>query len=108
MTGIQCTSSSSGSGYDLLLDIRRGADGRITQGVCLGETTPQNQAFLLAAHPGDFKQHPTLGVGLEDITADHDFTYWRSLIASQLEADGQTIDRLEINENGLTLEAHYQ
>lgn len=107
MTAIQCITSADAQGYDLALDIRRDTNGRITHGICLGETTRQNQALLLAAHPGDFKEHPTTGVGLADITADHDFAQWRRLIASQIEADGQTIDRLEINEKGLTLEAHY-
>ena len=107
MTGLQATLSPDRHGYDLLLDVRRDTQGKITQGICLGETTPQNQAFLLVAHKGEFKEHPTIGVGMADMLNDHDFAYWRRLITYEFERDGQTIDRLELNNKGLTIEAHY-
>lgn len=107
MTGLQCILSPDQRGYDLMLDIRRDAQGKIMQGICLGETTPQNQAFLLVAHKGEFKEHPTVGVGMQDILNDNDFAYWRRMIAIELERDGQTIDRLTLNNKGLSLEAHY-
>lgn len=107
MTGIQATLSPDRRGYDLLLDVRRDTQGRITQGICLSEATPQNQAFLLVAHKGEFKEHPTIGVGMADMLNDHDFAYWRRLITYEFERDGQTIDRLELNDKGLTIEAHY-
>ena len=101
MTGLQCILSPDQRGYDLLLDVRYDTQGRIKQGICLGETTPQNQAFLLVAHKGE------LGVGMADMLNDHDFAYWRRLITYEFERDGQTIDRLELNDKGLTIEAHY-
>lgn len=107
MTGIECILSDDQRGYDLAVDVRRDALGLITQGLFTGETTPQNQAFLLVAHKGEFKENPTIGVGLSDILNDHDFAYWRRLIAIEFERDGQTIDKLVLNEKGLTIEAHY-
>jgi len=87
MTGLQFTLTDNG-GYDFLLDIKT-ENGRITQGICLGETTPQNQAFILVAHKGDFKENPMLGVGIGDIVNDHDFDRLQKLdlLRSQLLQD---------------------
>jgi len=98
MTGIQLH-SEDGKTYDLLLDGR---------GMTVGETTAQNQTMILAAHKGEFKEHPTLGVGIADIVNDHDFRQWKRIIVEQLEADGQKVEKIEINENSLTLEAQYK
>lgn len=94
MTGIQLNAN-----YDLFV-----RNGKLT----LGEITPQNQALLLAAHKGEYKESPLLGVGLSDVTNDHDWNGWKRIIAEQLETDGQRIDRLEISEKGLILEAQYK
>ncbi|MCQ2313278.1 MAG: hypothetical protein MJZ84_07530 [Paludibacteraceae bacterium] len=107
MTGIALTSDEN-KGYDLDLEIKRDANGKIIQGIKLAETTHQNQAFILMAHKGDFKEHPLLGVGIQDIINDNDFPSWERLITEQFEADGQQIDKLEITSKGLTLEAHYK
>lgn len=107
MTGIQCILSDDQQGYDIALEVRHDVQGKISQGLFLGETTPQNQAFILTAHKGEFKEHPTIGVGMADMLNDHDFAYWRRLITIEFERDGQTIDKLELNEKGLTIEAHY-
>ena len=107
MTGLQCISSDDRKGYDLALDLRYDNQSRICQGVFVAETTPQNQAFLLIAHKGEFKENPNVGVGLEDITNDHQFDHWKRLITIEFERNGQHIDRLEINEKGLTIEARY-
>lgn len=94
MTGIQLNAD-----YDLFVK-----NGKMV----LGETTPQNQALILLAHKGEFKEHPLMGVGLPDIVNDHDFNAWKREITEQLEADGQRIDKLELNADGLTLEAVYK
>ena len=107
MTGIQCKLSDDQLGYDFLLDVRYDSHALIKQGLCLGETTPQNQAFLLVAHKGEFKENPTIGIGMADILNDHDFAYWKRLITIEFERDGQHIDKLELSAKGLTIEAHY-
>ena len=99
MTGIALALDALGEGYDIVLSGGEGA---------LMETTRQNQALLLAAHPGEFKENPAWGVGLGDIVNDHDFRAWRRRIREQIEADGQYITKLEITEKGLTLEAAYK
>ena len=99
MVGIQCTNAGNGQGYDLLVQ-----DGSIV----VGETTAQNQAFILMAHKGDYKEHPLLGVGLTDILNGNDFAAWQREITEQLEADGQRITQLELTAQGLTLAAEYK
>ncbi|MGM9817722.1 MAG: hypothetical protein ACI30B_01910 [Paludibacteraceae bacterium] len=94
MTGLQLNAD-----YDLLVK-----NGRMV----LGETTPQNQALILGTHKGEWKESPLLGVGLSDVVNDHDWNGWKRTITEQFEMDGQRIDRLEISEKGLTLEAKYK
>lgn len=108
MTGIALTIDDKGTGYDLKNNIRRDSAGKITQGIVLEDTTPQNQAMILVANPGEFKEHPAWGVGLRDIINDHDLPRWRRRIREQIEADGQRITKLQLNEQGLTLEAQYK
>ena len=106
MTGIALI--ADGNGYDLKMEVKHDATGKITQGVVLEETTPQNQTMILVANPGEFKEHPAWGVGIGNIINDHDFARWRRKIREQIEADGQRITKLEITEKGLTLEAKYK
>ena len=108
MTGIALIIDEAAKGYDLKLEVKRDATGKITQGVVLEETTPQNQAMILVANPGEFKEYPAWGVGIGNIINDHDFARWRRKIREQIEADGQRITKLEITEKGLTLEAKYK
>ena len=102
-TAIQLTKD-----FDLKINVIRDATGLITSGLSIGDVTAQNQAVILVAHKGEFKEYPTLGVGLNDIINDNNSPYWENEIAKQLQADGQRITRLSLDENGLILEAHYE
>ena len=99
MTGIALIPNAEGTAYDL--DISAGQ-------LTLAEVTCQNQAMLLAAMPGEYKAPPTVGIGMQGMLQDHDFRGWRRRIREQLEADGQRINKLDINEQGITLEAEYK
>ena len=90
---------NSGDGFDL--EVQNGA-------VCVGDTTYQNQAMLLAFEPGSIKQYPVVGVGLNNIINDNELSLWKRKIIQEFEADGQTISKLELTETGLTIEAHYK
>lgn len=85
--------------HDLLLD----SDGEIV----LQETTPQDQWNLLVHHQGEFKQHPKLGIGIEDIANDNDLNNWRRTVQTQMETVGMTVSRLVIEENKFELIAKY-
>jgi hypothetical protein len=96
-----------GSDYDLSVRVRRNAQGKITGGLSVGDVTHQNQALLLLAHKGELKEKPTVGVGINDMVNDGDVELWKREITSQLEADGQRVNRLEVSDSGLALEATY-
>ncbi len=94
---------------DLLVAVQRDAAGVIAQGLEIGITTFQNQALILQAAKGEFKEYPTLGVGISDILGDDEMTGWKREIALQLEADGmkvKTVD-LDLKNNKLTIDAEY-
>ncbi|MCQ2359948.1 MAG: hypothetical protein MJ009_00505 [Paludibacteraceae bacterium] len=107
MTGLQFTRSDDGTGYDFLLDIKT-EGGKITQGICLGETTPQNQAFILIAQKGDFKEHPTVGVGINDMAKDNNLSLWRRAIIDALVEDGQRVNSVKVTETSIHIDAEYQ
>lgn len=93
---LQCTPDTNG--YDFVV-----ADG----GMVIDDACQQNQAFLLIGNKGEFED-AGMGVGIQDMINDHEFGIWRRAIMEQLEADGQFVDYLEINQNGaISLTAHY-
>jgi len=100
--GIQLTGDN-----DLDIKVIRGTDGKIISGLVVCDVTYQNQALLLKAQKGEFKESPTVGVGIEDIVNDNDMRLWRKEITEQLEVDGQRIDRLVLNESEFILDAKY-
>ncbi|WP_304721303.1 hypothetical protein [uncultured Alistipes sp.] len=94
---------------DLAVSARRDGAGLIAQGLEVGTATFQNQALILQAAKGEFKEYPTLGVGISDILGDDEMTGWKREIALQLEADGmkvKTVD-LDLKNNKLTVDAEY-
>lgn len=93
--------------YDPLIDVRRDGEGRITEGLRVGEVLRQNQALILTLHKGELKERPLVGVGLSDMLLDNDPMYWRSSIMEQLELDGQTVGSVEITINGVKIDAEY-
>ena len=93
--------------YDLAISVKRDAMGKIISGLTIGNIVYQNQALLLLAHKGEFKEHPVAGVGINDVVWDNDFNLWKREITAQIEADGQRITRLSLDENGLILDAGY-
>jgi len=101
-TGIQIDDN-----YDLKIQVRFDSGGKIAGGLVVGDVLYQNQAMLLQAHKGEYKENPLIGIGLGDIVNDNDFDAWKGKIIEQIEADGQRISKFELNEKGLTLEAKY-
>ncbi len=94
---------------DLAVSARRDGAGLIAQGLEVGTATFQNQALILRAAKGEFKEYPTLGAGISDALGDNETTGWRREIALQLEADGmkvKTVD-LDLKNNKLTVDAEY-
>ena len=89
--------------HDLMLDVD--ASGKIA--IVLQETTPQDQWNLLVHHQGEFKEHPTLGIGIDDMANDHELANWRRTVQTQMETVGMTVSHLVIDENKFQLIAKY-
>lgn len=94
--------------YDPLIDVRRDGEGRITEGLRVGEVLRQNQALILTLHKGELKERPLVGVGLSDMLLDNDPMYWRSSIMEQLEMDGQRVESVEVTMHGVKIAADYE
>lgn len=76
--------------------------------MAVGDVTEQNQCLLLVTRPGEWKEHPRTGVGIDDILNDHDLDHWKRLITAALEQDGQMIEKLDLSTDKLTLKARYR
>lgn len=93
--------------FDLDILPQRDAFGKITGGLQLAATLPQNQACILAMQPGELKEVPFLGVGIDDMLLDNDWLKWRRKIRMNMELDGQQIDDVKLVNGKLTIDAKY-
>ena len=101
MTGIQLTD------YDLAVDVRRDADGRITGGLVVGDILYQDQALILAFRKGDLKADVSVGVGIDRMLLDNERLTWQREIQEQLEMDGQQVSSVEITDREIKIKARY-
>lgn len=92
---------------DILLDTN--SDLQIINGdfVC-GQSDGQNQVLLLATDKGEWKENPTVGVGLFGFLEDEGPANLFSEIRAQFTADGLTINELKVlPDNKLGIDAKY-
>lgn len=98
--GIQLNESDdTGQILDLKIDIKRGVDGKIIQGVVVGNTLEQNKALILIAQPGELKFDPDLGVGFEDLLLSEDYLEFRHRIREHFAKDGLKVNNLDLYPN---------
>lgn len=65
-----------------------------------GDATNQNQNLIILASKGEFKQSPTVGVGIIDyILDDANTDELEGVIQNEFEKDGLTIDKLKVNKD---------
>ncbi len=83
--------------YDLQVTPLRDGTGKIVSGLQVGNTLLQNQGIILICHPGEIKEVPQLGAGIEDILLDNDYLEWRRKIRMQMEMDKQTVSSLQFS-----------
>ena len=102
MIGIQLPTD-----YEPHIRLVRDEEGRIIEGLALGETLPQNQALILTLHQGELKEAPAVGCGISDMLLDHRPLFWRARIREQLEMDGQTVNSIKITTTGIHIDARY-
>jgi len=101
------TAIALGNDFDLKVIPQRGIDGKIIKGLRLEETLPQNQAIILKMQPGELKEVPYLGCGIDDISLDNDLLEWRRKIRMQLELDGQAVKDVKFTDSKLKIDASY-
>jgi hypothetical protein len=93
--------------FDLQVNVRTLDDGK-KQGLEIGDVLAQNQAILLSVRPGEIKESPTMGIGIDDMLNDDDLILWRTKIRENLEEDNQEVNKITISSTGITIDAKYK
>lgn len=107
-TGIQFTDGTL-QDFDLKIEVVRGSDGLITQGLVIGDTMNQNQALILVANPGEFKFNPTIGVAIDELLLDNDYLRFRHRIREHFAKDGLVIKSIQLSDGKpLLIDANYE
>jgi len=107
-TGIQFTDGTL-QDLDLKIEVLRGSDGLITQGLVIGNIMNQNQALILIANPGEFKTEPTIGVAIDELIFDNDYLRFRHRIREHFEKDGLKVKSIQLSEGKpLLIDASYE
>jgi len=108
---IQIIDNNSNTGQelgDIKIQVLKDEQGKIVEGIVIGNTMNQNQALIIATHAGEWKEYPSLGVGLKDALLSEDLLAWRHEIRKQLEGDGMKVGSLDFyNKEKLIIKAKY-
>ncbi len=76
--------------------------------MAIGDTTTQNMGLLLALQKGELKEHPLIGVGVENYLNEEDGDV--ALIREakkQFKADGMTVTSISLDDGKLLIDANY-
>ncbi len=108
--GIQLIDNSdTGILLDLKVEVIRDADGKISQGLVIGNTMNQNKALILIANPGEFSFSPTLGVAIDELILDDDYLRFRHRIREHFAKDGLIVKTIQLSKGKpLDIEANYE
>jgi hypothetical protein len=93
---------------DFDIKVIRDSEGKIVQGLHIGDVTKQNTAIILYAQPGELKEQPTVGVGISSMLLDHDYLLYKHKIRRQLNVEGMQVNHLEINGQNIEINASYR
>lgn len=94
MTGIQLDETT------LDLKVKGGA-------LSIGSTSEQNQALILEAYKGEWKENPLLGVGIGDYTNDNETALLKHTIRENFSMDGITVQSINISHGKININADY-
>lgn len=103
-TGILLNSETN----DVEIKVVRDDEGKIVQGLQLGDITNQTVSLILKMHPGELKEQPTVGVGIANSLLDHDYLLLKHKIRQQLKTEGMQVNHLEINGQNIEINAEYK
>ena len=90
---------------DATYDLKADPDGH---DLTVGDVTLQNQALILKTQQGEWKEHPMVGCGTDDMPNDENPHRWHRLIREQLQRDGMTVRSLKINQDNIETDAEYE
>jgi hypothetical protein len=93
---------------DFDIKVIRDSEGRIVQGLQAGDVTKQNTAIILHMQPGELKERPTVGVGINNMSLDKDYLLYKHRIRQQLDAEGMQVKHLEITHQNIEINANYR
>ena len=91
--------------YDLQVSVKKNSKGLITQGLILGNINYQRCGFIIVMHKGEFKEYPTLGLGidkyLKKTISAHEKQKFITELKSELSSDGMNA-RIRITGNDIS------
>ena len=93
---------------DILCDRETGDIACQNGDFAIGDATIQHQGDLLSAAEGEYKQSPTVGVGIQEFLNDEGPAMMLRKIREQFVNDGMTVSELALLESGLTIKANYK
>ncbi len=89
---------------DLKIQVQRNAQGKITQGLVIGDARTDVTERILQAYPGEFKEKPALGCNVKAQLNGTPSPFFRGNAIEQLQSEGIQIARLDITETGIEIE----
>jgi hypothetical protein len=75
--------------------------------IAIGHSDEQHKELLLVSFKGDFKERPTIGVGLAGWLKDDNVTGLLGEIKSEFERDGMEVNYVEVNDDKINIDASY-
>ena len=94
---------------DVDIQLKRDARGLITQGLHLGDVSEQNQELIITMQPGELKEQPMLGVGIDNMLLENETLLYKHKIREQLEMDGFRVNRIVIDkQHNIKIDAEYR
>lgn len=98
MKGFAIQLQQNGSVLEPVFNVVRDANGKIINGLQVGSTQAQNEALILISNPGEFKNSPTLGVGLGDalLGDTDDMLRFRHEVRRCYRIEGLEIEKLDL------------
>ena len=94
-----------------VFDVRRNSQGLIVNGLNPGASQAQNEVLILASNPGDFKNSPTLGVGLTNalLGDSSDILGYRHAVRRNYDLEGLDIEELDMfSVSRINIKARYR
>ena len=93
--------------YDLKIEVKRDANNMITGGLVIGDTTFQNQEFIILAGKGEFKEEPLKGVSIHGFLDDETPESLIRAIRTELSEEGMKVKEIGFENGKLVIDAKY-